>query len=117
MKRLYTAGTAIEYINIDVLKNLLEEAEIRCMTRTVSNSIGEVPFLETSPELWIENDEDYPKALAILETLENAEIEVTGPWICSNCSETVEGQFTSCWQCGRERSARLPAGNAGSGLT
>ena len=24
-------------------------------------------------------------------------------WICAQCNEVIEGQFTACWQCGAER--------------
>lgn len=25
------------------------------------------------------------------------------PWECPRCAEKIEGQFTTCWQCGTER--------------
>jgi predicted amidophosphoribosyltransferase len=32
-------------------------------------------------------------------------------WLCPGCGETIEGQFSDCWQCGAER----PAGEAADG--
>jgi hypothetical protein len=105
MKRLFTATNSIDGANIEMLKSLLEEAEIRCMIRNeyLSSAMGEVPFLESSPELWILKDEDYLRANAMLETWRNTRIEVGEPWVCAQCGESIEGQFTSCWQCGNDR--------------
>jgi hypothetical protein len=110
MKHLFTATTPIDGANIEMLKGLLEEMEIRCMIRNeyLSSAMGEMPFLETSPELWILNDADYLRAKAMLDTWRTTRVEVSDPWICSDCGETIEGQFTSCWQCGYERLAARP---------
>jgi len=105
MKRLFTATTMIDGANVEMLKGLLEEADIRCMIRNeyLSSAMGEIPFLETSPELWILNDEDYSRAREVLENWRTTRIEHNDPWVCGDCGETIEGQFTSCWQCGRDR--------------
>jgi putative signal transducing protein len=110
MKRLFTATNSIDGANIEMLKGLLEEAQIRCMIRNeyLSSAMGEVPFLESSPELWILNDEDYLRASALLQTWRTTRIEVHGPWACTHCGENIEGQFTSCWQCGEEREGARP---------
>jgi hypothetical protein len=114
MKRLFTATTPIDGANIEMLKDLLEEAEIRCMIRNeyLSSAMGEVPFLESSPELWILKEEDYLRASALLQTWRTTRIKVTGPWSCTHCGENIEGQFTSCWQCGEERQIALPNAEA-----
>ncbi len=31
-------------------------------------------------------------------------------WLCPGCGETVEGQFSDCWQCGAERPANGVSG-------
>lgn len=98
----------IDSANIEMLKGLLEEVEIRCMIRNeyLSSAMGEIPFLETSPELWILNDADYLRARAMLDTWRTTRTETRDSWACDDCGETIEGQFTSCWQCGNERQAR-----------
>ena len=95
----------IDGANIQMLKGLLEDVEIRCMIRNeyLSSAMGEIPFLETSPELWILDDQDYARAREMLETWRTTRIEINDPWACADCRETIEGQFTSCWQCGKER--------------
>jgi len=111
MKHLFTATTPFDGANIEMLKGLLDEMEIRCMIRNefLSSAMGEIPFLETSPELWILNDADYLRARSILDTWRTTRIEVKDSWACSECGETIEGQFTSCWQCGNERPAARPS--------
>ena len=27
----------------------------------------------------------------------------TGTWVCSGCSEEIDGRFDACWKCGRDR--------------
>ena len=98
MKLVFTATTMSA--DQEIVKGLLEEADIPYLIRNEYLSAGEAPFI--SPELWIMNDEDYPRAKEIVDAWQNAEIENHGPWVC-RCGETVEGQFTSCWKCGRER--------------
>jgi hypothetical protein len=89
----------------DMVECLLEKAEIPCIVRNdhLSIAAGEIPH--TPPELWILNDEDYPTAKEIVDGWQNAKIETGDPWVC-RCGEKIEGQFTSCWKCGRERPTR-----------
>ncbi len=110
MKHLFTATNSIDGANIEMLKGLLEDAEIRCMIRNeyLSSAMGEVPFLEASPELWILKEEDYFRARSMLETWRHTRIEVHEPWSCEDCGESIEGQFTSCWQCGKEKQTTPP---------
>ena len=98
MKHVFTASTMSP--DNEMLKSILEEADIPCLIRNEYLSPGEAPFI--SPELWILNDEDYPRAKEIVDAWQNAKIENHGPWVC-RCGETIEGQFTACWKCGRER--------------
>jgi hypothetical protein len=107
MKRLFTATTSIDSAHIEMLKGLLDDVQITCMIRNeyLSSAMGEVPFLDSSPELWILNDEDYSRAREILETWRTTRSETKEAWACAHCGESIEGQFTSCWECGRERPA------------
>jgi len=89
-------------LNNQMFKSLLEEAGIPCLIRNeyLSVAAGEVPFIP--PELWIVNDEDYPRAKAIVDAYRNAKIEPRDSWVCPGCGEMIEGQFTACWKCGGE---------------
>ncbi|MBS1134653.1 MAG: hypothetical protein H6R02_1794 [Burkholderiaceae bacterium] len=81
----------------------LRAAGIRCVLRntTLSGAMGEIPFLECAPQLWIERDTDEARALEILHQLRHP---VHGPqWRCECCGELSEAQFGACWQCGASR--------------
>jgi hypothetical protein len=87
----------------EMFKSLLDEAGIPSMIRHeyLSVAMGEVPFVP--PELWILNDEDYPRAKGIVDAWRDAKVEIHDGWVCPACGETIEGQFTSCWKCSWER--------------
>lgn len=81
----------------------LRAAGIRCQLRntTLSGAIGEIPFLECAPQLWIEHDADEPRAREILNQLRQP---AHGPqWCCAECGEWSDPQFGACWQCGATR--------------
>ena len=81
----------------------LRAAGIRCELRntSLSGAIGEIPFLECAPQLWIERDSDEPRAREILQQLRQP---AHGPqWRCEKCGEWSEPQFGACWQCGAAR--------------
>jgi len=65
----------------------------------------EVPFGESTPELWIEEDHDEAKAHEIVSDLKSASAPVGEKWKCLKCGEESEPGFTSCWNCGQPRTA------------
>ena len=92
---------------VELLSSILEDSGI---TITVKNRYlyatrGEVPFTETWPEIWLLRDDDLPQAQAILAADQNRPAEDAQDWICPNCGENIEGQFTTCWNCGADRPA------------
>lgn len=81
----------------------LRAAGITCVVRNtaLSGALGEIPFLECAPQLWVERDDDEPRAREILQQLREP---MQGPtWQCTHCGETSEAQFGSCWRCGAVR--------------
>jgi hypothetical protein len=86
------------------LKNLLESAGIRCTVRNehLSTLAGEVPFIECAAQLVLRREEDRPAALEVLRGWRSPGAR-REPWQCGGCGERLEGQFTSCWNCGTER--------------
>jgi len=93
------------------LRNVLALHGIECITRKLdlATGAGELPPVECWPELWVLDDERCAEAEALLrKTLAPVEA-VKKPWTCSNCGEEIEGQFSECWNCGRERDYRSPA--------
>lgn len=82
------------------LKNVLEQSGIRCLIKNeqLSGALGEIPFLECLPELWVVRDEDADRAEALLDSL--AQTPQAASWRCTACGEPNEGQFAICWNCG-----------------
>ena len=104
MKYIFAATGKYDGADNEMLKGLLEEAGIPCMIRNenLAMAMGELPPSE-SPELWIMNDDDFPRAKEMIESWQNAKPEASDPWVCQRCGETIEGQFTSCWNCGADQ--------------
>jgi hypothetical protein len=105
MKYLFSANTPADYGSLDLLKGAIEEAGMRCLVRNelLGAGKGDIPAQDCIPELWILNDDDYTKAKQIMEQWKAASTEPHAEWVCQNCKETSEGQFSSCWKCGKER--------------
>jgi Putative prokaryotic signal transducing protein len=102
MTRVHRGGSLAE---VGHLKSLLEEAGIRCMIKNelLSAALGEIPFLECLPELWVLADEQARHAEALIaESMVTARAEpVGGPaWRCGICGASNEPQFAACWRCG-----------------
>ena len=98
MKRLVSHESLA---HVGHLRNVLEQSGIACVVRNeqLSGGLGEIPFLECLPELWVLRDEDLARAQVLIRDMENAEAR-RGPWRCRRCGESNEGQFAACWQCG-----------------
>ena len=102
MQKLFISSILVE---VELFKEVLEQEGILCMIKNQQGSAlaGEVPFAEVFPELWVINDNDYSDAQEILENWEQVQHTTATDWTCSNCQETLEGDFTTCWKCGEDR--------------
>lgn len=97
MKRVYSTELLAE---VSHLRNVLEQNGIACVIRNeqLSGALGEVPFLECMPELWVLDDRRLPEAERIL--AEQRQPAAQAPdWTCRHCGERNEGQFAACWNC------------------
>ncbi len=98
MKKVTSADSLV---TINHYKNLLISEGIPAFVRNeyLGGIVGEMPFQEVWPELWVENDLDFDRALQLI----NANIleeSPAAPWQCLSCGADNEGQFAACWQCG-----------------
>jgi hypothetical protein len=95
--------SADSLITISHFKNLLTSEGISAFLKNehFGSIMGEVPFQEVWPELWVENDLDYDRALQLIDSASIAEESPAASWRCSKCGEENEGQFAACWQCGQ----------------
>jgi len=81
----------------------LRAAGIDCEVRNtvLSGALGEIPFLECAPQIWLRNSLDEIRARELIEQLRTPVAGV--PWTCRRCGETLEPQFAQCWNCGTPR--------------
>lgn len=100
MKRLARADNLLQ---ASIWAESLRAAGIRCELRNtvLSGAMGEIPFLECAPQLWLANDADEARATAILDELRRP--RAGAAWRCAQCGEPSEAQFGACWQCGATR--------------
>jgi hypothetical protein len=99
MKRVFTSADSVE---LGLLKVVLQRAGIHCVevNEQMAQVIPSAPF---QAELWVENEADYPAAVALLEAWQHPAGAVGPDWVCSRCGEKLESQFSKCWKCGTRR--------------
>ncbi len=89
MKKVYTSS---DHVQIGYLQGILEDQKIHCLIKNemLQGAAGEIPVLETWPEIWVTDNRDEPLAKTIIE-------QALAPpkWQ----REWIEGQFTECWKC------------------
>ncbi len=101
MRKIHTAESLIEIAH---LRNVLVAAGIACQIRNdrLMGALGEIPFVDCWPELWLENERDALTAKGLIDT-ELRPAVPSADWTCPSCGETIEGQFSDCWHCSPPR--------------
>jgi len=84
-----------------LLAGLLRHAGIavRVFNENAQGGLGDLPFGEVYPEVWIMDLADFARAGAIVQDFEKAPLE-TGSAFCRACNEENPGNFELCWKCG-----------------
>lgn len=97
MKRICASVNLIE---IHHAKNVLESAGIRSIVKNelLATAIGQLPFTDCQPELWLDDDADFERARKLLSEGPLKPVERGTMWQC-DCGEILEAQFTQCWRC------------------
>ena len=100
MKKLTSVDSLV---TINHYKNLLESEGIPAFLKNehLASIVGEMPFQDVWPQLWIVNDLDYDRALQLIDADKIADESPTTPWCCRHCGTEIEGQFSACWNCGQ----------------
>lgn len=98
MKRVATSESLAE---IGHYKNVLEQNGVGCIIKNeqLSGALGEVPFLECLPELWVLDDAELDRAEGLIADLKR-EGARGDDWRCPKCNQDNEAQFAACWNCG-----------------
>lgn len=97
MRKIHTAESLIEIAH---LRNALAAAGIEAVIRNdrLMGVLGEVPFVDCWPELWLVDERDALRAKGLIDN-ELRPLETRDPWVCPKCGEKIEGQFSECWRC------------------
>jgi hypothetical protein len=96
VKRVFRAASLLQVAHA---RNVLIAAGIDSELRNqyLAGALGDLPMLETWPQLMVADELEA----AALRALEKAAAAPAGaPWVCAQCGEQLEPQFTSCWRCG-----------------
>ena len=98
MKKLFTHENRMIVYN---LRNLLQSEGIvtHVVNEFAGGGAGDLPTFDTWPELWLEDEEQFDRASAIVDQMQ----QPTGgdAWFCRGCREKNEASFQICWNCGR----------------
>ncbi len=99
MKRIYQAGNLQEaYLLVGLLAR--EGIETRVFNESAQGALGEIPFPQAYPEIWVLDDERADRAGEIIDAYEQQ--QPTGETVaCPHCRERNPANFDLCWSCGR----------------
>jgi hypothetical protein len=83
------------------IEAVLSDAGIRCLVKNkhLMGGVGDIPALETWPEIWVLDERDEIAAKALIEALAQPASSDARPWACPTCGERIDAQFTECWSC------------------
>ena len=90
-----------DFSRVGQMQSLLESHGIKTFIKNQygSSVMGEVPFVEVVPQLFVLEQKDLARAkeLLLLDLPDDIEDE---DWVCPECGVDVEGTFQRCWKCG-----------------
>ena len=97
----------LDLARVGQFQSVLEAAGIRTVLKNqyVSGAFGEIPMGKASPQLWILEDRDLPRARELIGELTGGHAGDRPDWTCPDCSAEVEAPFDRCWNCGAGRPA------------
>jgi hypothetical protein len=93
-----------DFSRVGQMQSLLESNGIKTFVKNqyASSVMGEVPFVEVCPQLYILEEHELARARQLLQL----DLPDPGPeddWVCPECGIDVEGAFARCWKCGMAR--------------
>jgi hypothetical protein len=80
-------------------RNILDAAGIENQIRNeyASSGAGELSPIDSWPELWVNDEEEYERAVALIEKAFSEGEGVS--WRCEYCGESNGPSFEICWNC------------------
>ena len=90
-----------DFSRVGQLQSLLDSHGIKTFIRNEygSSVVGELPFVEVIPQLFVLEEKDLKRAKEILK-LDIPQDSTAEDWVCPECGVDVEGNFSRCWKCG-----------------
>ena len=94
--KLYTAADIIE---AQLVQKLLASEGITTSLKNenLQSGVGELPFVEMWPELWLLDFHHVDRARQVLK--EFVDRNTAPDWVCTTCNEQNPGSFEICWIC------------------
>lgn len=97
VKKLYSAANLPD---AHIVLNLLASEGIaaRVFNQNAQGGLGEIPFNEAYPEVWLIDAADFTRAHALLLEYQRCPPEPDTK-ACPHCRETNPRNFQICWNC------------------
>jgi len=94
------AYTAANLQDAHILIGLLhaEGIEARIFNASAQGGLGEIPFVQAYPEIWLVNPGDQDRARRLFEAFEQP-ADGAEPVPCISCGEDNPSGFDICWNC------------------
>lgn len=98
MIKAYTAGSLQDaHILLGLLRG--EGIEARILNASSYGGLGEIPFDQVYPELWLVHACDLDRARLVFEAFDRP-TDPAPDSPCPACGESSPAAFAVCWQCG-----------------
>lgn len=115
MKRVYSAS---DLVDARLLADSLADARIsvHLLNAHAIGAMGDLPFGETWPEVWVADERDLANARVIV-AAHAARRSASGSVRCAACGEDSPSNFGCCWNCGADVAqdgSHRPAGAPGA---
>ena len=94
-------------------QSILESNDIATFLKNQfgTSGVGELPFVEVVPQLFVLNEADAPRARALIEAVdEGSDTESLQAWDCPDCGTHQEAAFTQCWKCSASKPQEINQG-------
>ena len=95
MHKIYSSQNVIL---VHFVRSVLEANKIDSviLREELSGAVGGLAPLDTWPELWLRDAEDFEQARQLIASAMKQSYARQTPWICTGCGEEIEPQFTQC---------------------
>jgi len=98
MFKFYTAANLAEAYLIRGLQSAVR-IESKIFNENAQGAVGEIPFTQAYPEIWLVDEIDLPHAQEVILKYEGS-VGNSHHIACTSCGETNPPTFEVCWNCG-----------------